>query len=51
MLNESRMKVYINAYTVRLQRGEKLEDIDKDYIEMKRLTEKDVKEIHSKLRV
>ena len=51
MLNNSRIKVYINAYTVRLNKGEKLEDIDKDYIDLKRLTVEDVKEIHKRLKM
>lgn len=51
MLNNSRIKVYINAYTVRLNKGEKLEDIDKDYIDLKRLTPDDVKEIHKRLKL
>ncbi len=51
MLNDSRIKVYINAYTVRLNKGEKLEDIDKDYLDLKRLTESDVKDIHKRLKI
>lgn len=51
MLNNSRIKVYINAYTVRMNKGEKLEDIDKDYIDLKRLTPEDVKEIHKRLKM
>lgn len=51
MLNSSRTKVYLNAYTIRLQRGEKLEDIDKDYLDLKRLTQADIKEIHKKLKL
>ena len=51
MLNTSRIKVYINAYTVRLERGESLEDIDKDYINMKRLTKEETQEIHKRLKL
>lgn len=51
MLNTSRMKVYINAYTVRLERGESLEEIDKDYLDLKRLTKDEINEIHKRLKV
>lgn len=51
MLSNSRIKVYINAYTVRLMRGQSIEDIDKDYLDMKRLTPEDVKEIHKRLKI
>lgn len=49
MLSEMRMKVYINAYNVRLERGEKLEDIDNDYLNLKRLTKEDIQKIHAML--
>lgn len=49
MLSEMRMKVYINAYNVRLERGEKLEDIDNDYLGLKRLTKEDIQKIHAML--
>lgn len=49
MLNNSRLKVYINAYLVRLGKGEALEDIDKDYLELKRLNKEDIEEIHKKI--
>lgn len=46
MLNESRTKVYLNAYLNRLQKGESLEEIDKSYLDLKRLTKDDIEEIH-----
>lgn len=49
MLNPTRLKIYINAYSIRLSRGEKLEDIDADYLKLKRLNEKEIQEIHKKL--
>lgn len=49
MLSEMRMKVYINAYNVRLERGEKLEDIDNDYLNLKRLAKEDIQKIHAML--
>lgn len=49
MLNDSRIKVYVNAYITRLSRGESLSSIDEDYINMKRLTKKETEEIHKKL--
>lgn len=48
-LNDSRLKVYTNAYLIRLGKGENLEDIDKDYLDLKRLKEEDIKEIHKKI--
>jgi hypothetical protein len=51
MLNATRMKVYINAYLVRLDKGEALEDIDKSYLDLKRLTEVDIKKIHDQLNI
>lgn len=49
MLSEMRLRVYINAYNVRLERGETLDAIDKDYLNLKRLTQEDVKKIHTYL--
>ena len=48
-MNEMRFKIYLNAYIVRLNRGEKLEDIDNDYLSLKKLTEEDIQKIHRKL--
>ena len=51
MLNTSRMKVYINAYTVRLEHGESLEEIDKDYLDLKRLTKDEINKINRDIEV
>ena len=48
-MTDIRFKVYIHAYTVRLRHGEKLEDIDKEYLERKRLTETEIELVHEKL--
>ena len=49
MLGPTRLMVYKYAYTVRLEQGETLEDIDNSYLELKRLTEEDVEQIHNAL--
>lgn len=49
MLNETRLKVYVHAYDVRLKRGHLLEDIDNDYLRLNRLTEEDIIQIHTAL--
>ena len=49
MLGPSRLMIYKYAYNVRLERGEKLEDIDNSYLTLKRLTEDEVKQIHDAL--
>ena len=46
MLNSTRLKVYINAYNVRLNRGESIEKIDNDYLNLKRLKKEDIEQIH-----
>lgn len=49
-MNATKFKIYLNAYHVRLSRGEKLEDIDKDYLQLKKLKKEDIDIIHNKLR-
>ena len=48
-MNETKFKIYLNAYIIRINRGEKLEDIDNDYLNLKKLTEEDIEKIHQKL--
>lgn len=47
MLNESRIKVYKNAYYVRMEKGESIESIDKSFLESGRLTIEEIKKLHS----
>lgn len=49
MLNNQRLKVFINAYLTRLEKGETLESIDKSYINIGRLSDEDIKIIHEKI--
>ena len=49
-MTNTKLKVYLNAYIIRLNRGEKLEDIDNDYLELKKLTKEDIDRIHAELR-
>ena len=49
MLNESRVKIYINAYLVRVGNGEKITDIDNDYLSINRLSLDDIHQIHKEL--
>lgn len=49
MLNNTRLKVYIHAYTVRLNRGELLDDIDDSYRKLKRLTDEEISQVHRSL--
>ena len=49
MLNETRLEMYLVAYTTRLQRGEKLEDIDELYLNEGRIKQIDIDQIHSEL--
>ena len=51
MLNKTRLQTYMHAYYVRMTRGEKVADIDKDYLEMGRITEDDIKLIHKELKI
>lgn len=46
MLNPTKLKVYSNAYRIRLQRGEKLSEIDSLYLKSKRLTNEEIEQIH-----
>lgn len=48
-MTDSQTKVYINAYIVRLENGETLEDIDKSFIDMGRLTQFDCDRLHEML--
>lgn len=47
MLTETQVAIYINAYNVRLDRGEKLEEIDNLFMETRGLTKEDINTIHS----
>ena len=49
MLNKTRLKVYINAYVTRLRNGESLDKIDEDYLNLRRLNEDDIDQIHKYL--
>lgn len=49
MLGPTRLMIYKHAYTVRLEQGERLEEIDQSYLRLKRLTEEEVKQIHNAL--
>jgi uncharacterized protein (DUF433 family) len=49
MLNPSRLKVYLNAYIIRMRKGETEEEINKDYKELGRLTDEDITQIHESL--
>ena len=49
MLGETRLKIYRHAYSVRMAKGESVSKIDKSYLDMKRLTEEEVKQIHISL--
>jgi hypothetical protein len=51
MLNETRLKVLVNAYSVRLGKGESLESIDESLRNIKRVNESDIKKIHDKLNI
>ena len=51
MINNTRLQIYKKAYWTRLNRGEKLEDIDKDYLNLKRLTQEDIDLIHKELKI
>lgn len=46
MLNPTRLKIYVNAYIVRLEKGESIENIDESYLSLNRIKEDDVKQIH-----
>ena len=49
MLNNTRLNVYKYAYTVRIKNHEKIEDIDKEYMEKAKLTKEDIEQIHHAL--
>lgn len=49
MLTPKRLLVYENAYIKRLRNGEYLEEIDAEYLVLKRLTEEDIELIHSRI--
>ena len=48
-MTEMKFKIYLNAYLIRINRGEKLEDIDRDYLNLKKLTKADIEKIHKKI--
>lgn len=49
MLTETRIKIYLNAYNTRLNKGESMDDIDKSFKDMNRLNDKELAMIHEKL--
>lgn len=49
MLTETRKKVYINAYIKRMNKGETMEEIDKSFISIGRITNEEANYIHSLL--
>lgn len=51
MLNDTKLKTYAKAYRTRMNRGEKVSEIDKLYLDMKRLTEEEVTQIHNFLKL
>ena len=51
MLNPTRLKIFINAYYVRLSKNESLESIDESYIKSGRLNATDIEYIHSQLKI
>lgn len=48
-MTDSQIKVYINAYIVRLKNGETLEEIDESFISIGRLTQTDCDKLHEML--
>lgn len=49
MLNDTRLEVYLVAYTTRLQRGETLDYIDNFYLSRGRIKQEDINQIHEQL--
>lgn len=49
MLTKSRIKVYINAYIKRMNKGETMEEIDNSFISIRRLTQEEADYIHTLL--
>ena len=50
MLTPTRLKVYLYAYTLRMKKGERLSEIDHDYLSNKELKQDDIEQIHRELR-
>jgi hypothetical protein len=48
-LSAMKLKTYVNAYIVRLNRGETMTDIDNLYLSINRLTKDEIDQIHKKL--
>ena len=50
MFTPTRLKVYVNAYIVRLEKGESLSNIDNYYLNRNKITESDKEAIHNRLK-
>ena len=50
MFTPTRLKVYVNAYIVRLENGESLSNIDNYYLNRNKITESDKEAIHNRLK-
>lgn len=46
MLNMTRLRLYVNAYNVRMEKGESIESIDNSFLSLKRLKKEEIKQIH-----
>lgn len=43
------MKIYVIAYMTQMSQGKTMDELDKMYLNLGRLTEKEIKEIHKQL--
>ena len=48
--NETKIKTYVHAYEERLKRGERIGDIDADYLQRGRVSTVEINMIHSFLK-
>ena len=49
LVDATRMKIYVIAYMTQMSQGKTMDELDKMYLDLGRLTEKEIKEIHKQL--
>ena len=51
MLNETKLKLYMNAYSTRLAKGQMILEIDYLFKNTNRLTDDEIKQVHDALHI